>query len=81
MDRSQIIKQHYFKLGLMAALVAIICILLAFSLKYLTESFEHLIFYTSKIHSPALFIVLPSLGITIIYFLRKYLFQNKKIKG
>lgn len=81
MERSQIKRQHYFKLGLMAALVAIICLLLAFSLKYLTEFLEHFLFHTTKKYNPALFILLPSIGITIIYFLRKYVFQNKKNKG
>ncbi|ULT24729.1 hypothetical protein KUH03_38440 [Sphingobacterium sp. E70] len=30
---------------------------------------------------PRLFILLPSVGITAIYFLRKYAFQNRKNKG
>ena len=55
--------------------------LLAFALKHLTEFFEIRIFRgVSSFHS-ILFILLPTVGITSIYFLRKYLFKNRKNKG
>ncbi len=53
---------------------------LAFGLKHLTEFLQHQIFTAAGIYS-AVYILLPSVGITMIYFLRKYLFQNRKNKG
>lgn len=55
--------------------------LLAFTLKHLTEYFEHHLFNSINSGYTSLFIILPSVGITTIYFLRKYLFQNRKNKG
>lgn len=55
--------------------------LLAFSLKHITEYFQHEIFNMTGGISKFLFILLPTIGITSIYFLRKYLFLNRKNKG
>lgn len=62
-------------------MVSLASALLAFSLKHLTEYFEHYLFNSIQNKYAVLFIILPSVGITAIYFLRKYLFQNRKNKG
>jgi CIC family chloride channel protein len=58
----------------------VFAVLLAVSLKKATEHFEDLIF-NKALENPFLFIILPSIGITLIYFLRKYLFKGKQNKG
>lgn len=65
----------------MSVLVSLICLLLAYSLKMVTEFFEHKLFHFVHTEFRFLFIVLPTLGITGIYFLRKRAFFNKKNKG
>ncbi|HTN21877.1 MAG TPA: chloride channel protein [Pelobium sp.] len=60
--------------------VSIISVILADSLKSITEHAETFIFNQSK-NIPLLYIVLPSIGITAIYFLRKYVFRGKANKG
>ena len=62
-------------------MVGLASALLAFTLKHLTEFFEHYLFNFVQNRYTVLFIILPSIGITTIYFLRKYLFQNRKNKG
>lgn len=62
-------------------IVGLASALLAFTLKHLTEFFEHYFFNFVHNKYAVLFIILPSIGITAIYFLRKYLFQNRKNKG
>lgn len=80
MERQVIINRNYFRLILISTFVALCAALLAFSLKKFTEFFEHYLFTTASNYS-ALIILLPTVGITAIYFLRKYLFKNKKNKG
>ncbi len=60
--------------------IAIICVTLADSLKSITEHAETFIFNQSK-KVPLVYIILPSVGITAIYFLRKYVFRGKPNKG
>lgn len=60
---------------------ALICCVLAFVLKWMTELFQHQIFTSVKQTNLIWFLVLPTCGITAIYFLRKYLFLNRKNKG
>lgn len=62
-------------------LTALICCFLAFLLKWLTEEFQHHLFTFANKTSVIWFIVFPTCGITTIYFLRKYLFRNRKNKG
>ena len=62
-------------------MVGLASAILAFTLKHLTEFFEHYFFNFVQNKYAVLFIILPSIGITAIYFLRKYLFQNRKNKG
>nr|WP_305050634.1 hypothetical protein [Elizabethkingia bruuniana] len=81
MERKKVIIRHYFRLVLLSLLVGLICALLAFSLKHITEHLEEKLFSLAKEYNSLLFIVLPTIGITAIYFLRKYFFRTEKIKG
>lgn len=81
MERKKVILHNYFKLGQVSCLVSLICALMAFSIKHLTEHFEVKVFYWVQSHHPFLFILLPTVGITAIYFLRKIAFRNRKNKG
>jgi CIC family chloride channel protein len=80
MERKKIINQNYFKLILISIFVGFCSALLAFSLKRLTEFFEHFMF--NAVSNYLIVIILfPTIGITAIYFLRKYVFKNRKNKG
>ena len=81
MKRKQIANQHVFKLILASALVSISSLILVFITQQLTEKAEHLIFETVSETQKLLFILLPTLGITAIYFLRKLVFKGRKNKG
>jgi CIC family chloride channel protein len=81
LKRKKIVTQHYFRLITASMLVGFGSALLAFTLKHLTEYFEHHLFNSIEGKYAVLFIVLPTIGITAIFFLRKYLFQNRKNKG
>lgn len=81
MERKKVIVRHYFRLVLLSLLVGLICALLAFSLKHITEHIEEKLFSMAKEYNSLLFIVLPTIGITMIYFLRKYFFRSRKNKG
>ncbi|MDQ6470595.1 chloride channel protein [Flavobacterium sp. LHD-80] len=80
MERHKIIHRNYFKLILISIFVGLCGALLAFSLKKLTEFFEHCLFNIASNYSVAI-ILFPTIGITAIYFLRKYAFKNRKNKG
>ena len=54
---------------------------MAYSLKHITGYIQDEIFEGVTAWDHRLFIILPSVGITAIYFLRKYAFQNRKNKG
>ncbi|WP_199724524.1 chloride channel protein [Taibaiella sp. KBW10] len=79
--RKKIITHHYFKLCLYALFIGLIATLLACSLKALTATYQDKIFEKVSHTAPLLYILLPSIGITLIYFLRKYAFKNKKNTG
>ena len=81
MDRHKIIKQNYWKLAFVSIAIAIACCLLAFSLKHLTEWVEHHAVSWIKQENLLFYVVFPTIGITAIYFLRKWLFRNRKNKG
>ncbi|MBU8883126.1 chloride channel protein [Kaistella sp. DKR-2] len=81
MERKKIQRHHELRLALISVLIGICCCFLAFSLKTLTEYFQEIIFSTAEKSNPLIFIFLPTVGITAIYFLRKYLFRNRKNKG
>lgn len=79
--RKKIIWYNDIKLLVVSMLTALISCILAYVLKLLTESVQHQLFNLASSWNMIWFIVLPSCGITTIYFLRKYLFQNRKNKG
>lgn len=80
MERHKIIHRNYFKLMLISIFVGLCGALLAFSLKKLTEFFERFLFNIASNYSIGI-ILFPTIGITAIYFLRKYAFKNRKNKG
>jgi CIC family chloride channel protein len=81
MKRKKIQRHHYFRLILVSVLISICASFLGYSLKFITERFQKLIFHFAERENSILFIFLPTIGITLIYFLRKYLFLNRKNKG
>jgi len=81
MDRNKIIKQHYWKLVIVSIGIALACCLLAYTLKHATEWMEVSFLTWISNTNTWLFLLFPSIGITTIYFLRKWLFHNRKNKG
>lgn len=79
--RRKVLFYSYLKLAVASLLVATLCCLLAFSLKHITEYAQHFLFNEVNNRSTLFFIIFPSVGITAIYFLRKYAFHNRKNKG
>lgn len=73
-------KTQIIGLVVSSIVVSIISVILADSLKSLTENAETFIFNQSR-KLPILYIILPSIGITAIYFLRKHVFRGKPNKG
>ncbi|MBW8361201.1 MAG: chloride channel protein [Kaistella sp.] len=81
MQRKKIQRHHYWRLIFISAVISLCAALLAFSLKTLTEHFQGQLFNFADRTNSLLFIFFPTIGITAIYFLRKYLFRNRKNKG
>lgn len=81
MNRDKIKRIHYLKLILISIVIAFCSSALAYSLKFLTEKCEEYIFHTAFTHASWMLVLLPTIGITSIYFLRKYAFKNRKNKG
>ena len=81
MNRKKVIHHNYFKLFAISMIVGLLSSLLAISLRFITEKTEHHMLSFISETNPYLFIILPSVGITMIYFLRKYVFHGKKNKG
>lgn len=81
MERKKVTYHNYFKLILASVLVSSCSISLVFAIKYLTEHAEHVIFEAVATQQQLLFLILPTTGITTIYFLRKFLFKGRKNKG
>ncbi|HMU97689.1 MAG TPA: chloride channel protein [Chitinophagales bacterium] len=78
---SRMNKKDSFVLIIYAVTIGLFASLLAISLMGITEYFEHQIFHSAKQYHPLVYIFLPTIGITSIYYLRKYVFHNKKNKG
>ncbi len=68
------------KLALVSVLIGFLASFLAISLKRITEHYED-IFFLKALQFNFLYFLFPLVGLTIIYFLRKYLFKNKENKG
>lgn len=81
MKRKKIQRHHYFRLILVSVLISICASFLGYTLKFITEHFQKLIFNFAESKNTIFFIFLPTIGITAIFFLRKHLFFNRKNKG
>ena len=68
------------KLTLVSVLISVLATFLAITLKKITEHYEE-IFASRAFNFPLYYFLFPLAGLTIIYFLRKYLFKNKENKG
>ena len=78
--RKEVLTTQYFKLIVFSLFCGAVSTLLGYSLKWITGHFEDIIFDHAAEHRIA-YIFLPTIGITAIYFIRKYLFRNKQNKG
>lgn len=68
------------KLVIVSILIGLSATFLAISLKRITEYYE-IIFFSQANDFPIYFFVFPFLGLSLIYFLRLYVFKNKENKG
>ena len=68
------------KLVIVSLLIGFLSAFLGVVLKKVTEHYEE-IFFSKATTSPIFFIVFPIFGLSIIYFLREYLFKKKENKG
>jgi CIC family chloride channel protein len=74
----QIIK--FQKLVVVSILIGFLSAFLGVVLKKVTEHYEEILF-SKATTNPLFFIVFPVFGLSIIYFLREYLFKKKENKG
>jgi len=85
MNTTASIKKNYAlikwqKLTIVSVLIGFLAALLAISLKHITEHYEQIFF--AKTQSNWLYLlVFPIFGLSVIYFLRQYLFKKKENKG
>lgn len=78
--RKEIIAKGYYNLILNSIIIGVLATLAGSTLKNSTAFFQELIFH--KVNNfPVFYIFLPSVGITLIYFTRKFLFKSKNNKG
>ncbi len=64
----------------MSLVVGVLAASMAWLLKYITVHCQEFL-YDLAYEKKVLFVIFPTIGITSIYFLRKYLFKNRKNKG
>ncbi len=81
MKRQKVQAHNYLKLIISSLFIGIIASILGLTLKKITEFCQEHLFEFAEKNNAYLFIILPTIGITTIYFLRKYLFKNRKNKG
>ena len=72
--------KNYISLAVAAGVAGILAALLAIILKRMTEYFEEALFEKAS-QNTFLFILLPAVGLSLIFLLRYYLFRNKENKG
>ena len=81
---AQIKKNHQFivlqKLVIVSLLIGFLSAFLGISLKKITEYYEEIFFHQVSVN-PIFYIVFPVFGLSVIYFLRQYLFKKKENKG
>lgn len=81
---AQIKKNHQFiktrKLVIVSILIGFLSAFLGISLKKITEYYEELFFHQANLN-PLFYILFPVFGLSVIYFLRQYLFKKKENKG
>ncbi|PXY45783.1 chloride channel protein [Flavobacterium hydrophilum] len=81
---AQIKKNHQFikfrKLVIVSVLIGFLSAFLGISLKRITEYYEEIFFHEVSVN-PVFYIIFPVFGLSVIYFLRQYLFKKKENKG
>ncbi|MFH6994279.1 chloride channel protein [Flavobacterium sp. FlaQc-48] len=81
---AQIKKNHQFivlqKLVIVSILIGFLSAFLGISLKKITEYYEEIFFHEVTVN-PVFYIIFPVFGLSVIYFLRQYLFKKKENKG
>lgn len=85
MNKTAQIKKNYTwikyrKLTVVSLLIGFLSAFLAVSLKRITEYYEEVLFHKASVNT-LLLLVFPLCGLTVIYFLRQYLFKKKENKG
>lgn len=70
----------YRKLIIASLLIGFLATFLAISLKRMTEYYENIFFDVANKHF-IYFVLFPFVGLSVIYFLRLYLFNNNENKG
>lgn len=74
----QLIK--FQKLVIVSLLIGFLSALLGISLKKITEYYEEIFFHQANVN-PFFYILFPVFGLSVIYFLRLYMFKKKENKG
>ncbi|MFH6946180.1 chloride channel protein [Flavobacterium sp. FlaQc-50] len=81
---AQIKKNHQFivfqKLVVVSLLIGFLSAFLGISLKKITEYYEEIFFHEVSVN-PIFYVIFPVFGLSVIYFLRQYLFKKKENKG
>lgn len=85
MNNTSRIKKNYElikfqKLVIVSILIGFLSAFLGIALKKITEYYEEIFFHKASIN-PIFFVLFPIFGLSIIYFLREYLFRKKENKG
>lgn len=81
---AQIKKHHQLiklqKLIIVSVLIGFLSAFLGVTLKKITEYYEEIFFHQANVN-PIFFVIFPVFGLSIIYFLRLYMFKKKENKG
>ena len=72
--------QNNLKLIIASLLIGFLSTFLALTLKRMTEHYEMMLFDQANRHL-LFWVIFPFIGLSIIYFLRQYLFKKKENKG
>ncbi|PRZ24007.1 chloride channel protein [Flavobacterium granuli] len=83
-NTSRIKKNYQFikfqKLVIVSVLIGFLSAFLGVALKKITEYYEEIFFHKATVN-PLFFVIFPIFGLSVIYFLREYLFRKKENKG